>query len=59
MENVLGPDHYDTLMIVAILALVLQSRGKYDVAEALLRQALEGMENALGPEHPQSSLLAS
>jgi hypothetical protein len=43
MENAPGPDHYDTLVIVAILALVLQSQGKYNTAEAMLRQALEGM----------------
>lgn len=36
------------------LALVLQSQGKYEAAEAMNRRALEGYEKALGNEHPDT-----
>jgi hypothetical protein len=39
---------------VATLAGVLQSLGKYDEAEKLNRRALEGMENELGVQHPDT-----
>ncbi|KAF2786064.1 hypothetical protein K505DRAFT_368547 [Melanomma pulvis-pyrius CBS 109.77] len=37
-----------------ILGLVLQYRGKYEAAEEMNRQALEGREKALGKEHPDT-----
>jgi tetratricopeptide (TPR) repeat protein len=37
---------------VSNLALVLRCKEKYDKAEKLNRQALEGMEKALGVHHP-------
>ncbi|PVH92133.1 hypothetical protein DM02DRAFT_544302, partial [Periconia macrospinosa] len=36
------------------LALVLESQGKYEAAEAMNRRALGGREKALGKEHPDT-----
>jgi Tfp pilus assembly protein PilF len=36
------------------LALLLESKGEYAVAEALYRRALEASERVLGPEHPNT-----
>jgi hypothetical protein len=41
------------------LAEVLRSQGKYDEAEKMHRQALEGYEKALSKEHPHTLVSAS
>jgi tetratricopeptide (TPR) repeat protein len=43
-----------TLQSITVLALVLQSQGKYDEAEQLNRRALEGREKELGIHHPDT-----
>jgi len=50
-ENVLGPDHTDTLASVNDLALVLGRLGNYNEAEGLNRRALEGRQKTLGPRN--------
>ena len=50
----LGKEHPNTLTSVNNLALVLQYQGKYDEAEAMNRQALDGYEKVLGKEHPDT-----
>jgi len=42
------------LNILAVLALVLRYRGKYDQAEEMNRRALEGREKVLGQDHPDT-----
>ncbi|KAH6612995.1 hypothetical protein C7974DRAFT_322280, partial [Boeremia exigua] len=51
-ESVLGLDDRQTRTTATILALVLQDQGKYEEAEKLNRQALEGRKNELGERHP-------
>lgn len=46
-----GREHPDTLFSIRALALVLQDYGKYEAAEEMKGQALEG-EKALEPDHP-------
>jgi tetratricopeptide (TPR) repeat protein len=53
-EQVLGPDHPDTLGTVNNLGNLLNAKGNYDGAEILLRRALEGYKTALGPDHPDT-----
>ena len=53
-EKVLGPEHPDTLTSMSNLALVLDSQGKYEEAEAMNRQTLARREKVLGPEHPDT-----
>jgi tetratricopeptide (TPR) repeat protein len=55
-EEVLGPEHPDTLTSMSNLALVLDSQGKYEEAEAMNRQTLAQQEKALGPKHPETLL---
>jgi hypothetical protein len=43
-EGILGRDDQLTLTSIAVLDLVLQGQGKYDEAETLNRQVLEGRE---------------
>lgn len=50
-ENVLGPDHIDTLATAGNLALVLGQLGKHNEAERLNRRALEGRQKTLGPKN--------
>ncbi|RHZ43106.1 uncharacterized protein CDV56_100225 [Aspergillus thermomutatus] len=53
-EEVLGPEHPDTLISVSNLGSALEQQGKYEEAEAMQRRALEGHEKTLGPEHPDT-----
>ncbi|KAF7502175.1 hypothetical protein GJ744_006771 [Endocarpon pusillum] len=53
-QEILGPEHPDTLTSVSNLGSVLESQGKYEEAEAMDRRALEGREKVLGPEHPDT-----
>jgi hypothetical protein len=53
-EEILGPEHPDTLTSVSQLGSVLERQGKYEEAEAMHRRALEGYEKVLGPEHPHT-----
>jgi hypothetical protein len=53
-EQVLGPEHPDTLMSMSNLAEVLNRQGKYEEAESMNRQTLARQEKVLGPEHPDT-----
>jgi len=44
----------DTLESVDNVALALNYQGNYDEAEGMHRRALEGRENVLGKEHPDT-----
>jgi len=46
----LGPEHRDTLASVSKLAIVLQNQGKYEAAEAMIRQVLGGEGEGAGAE---------
>jgi tetratricopeptide (TPR) repeat protein len=58
-EEVLGPEHPDTLASMRNLAGVLNSQGKYEEAEAMERQTLAQREKVLGPEHPDTLMSMS
>lgn len=53
-EKVLGLEHFDTLININNLALVLWSQGRYGEAEKMHRSELEVTEKVLGPEHPET-----
>jgi Tfp pilus assembly protein PilF len=53
-ENVLGPEHPDTLTSMDNLGAVLGSQGKYEAAEEMHRRALDRREKALGLEYPDT-----
>jgi tetratricopeptide (TPR) repeat protein len=53
-EQVLEPEHPDTLSTVNNLGLLYWQQGEYDQAEPLLKRALEARERVLGPEHPDT-----
>ena len=48
----LGPDHPDTLTSIANLAITYWCQGRLNDAEPLLSQAVKGMLQVMGPEHP-------
>jgi tetratricopeptide (TPR) repeat protein len=50
-EDVLGPEHPNTLMSINNLAGVLYDQGKYETAEKMHLRTLELREKTLGPEH--------
>ncbi len=53
-EQVLGPEHPDTLGYLNNLAILYRSQGKYEQAEPLHQRALTTRERVLGPEHPDT-----
>jgi Tfp pilus assembly protein PilF len=53
-ERACGPEDADTLTSISNLGSVLVDQGKYEEAEAMHRQALQGREKVLGPEHPDT-----
>ena len=53
-EKVLGREHLDTLTSMNNLALVLNSQGKYEEAEAMHRETVATREKVLGREHPDT-----
>jgi tetratricopeptide (TPR) repeat protein len=55
-EQVLGPEHPDTLESRTRLALVLCNEGKYTEAEVEDRAVLKLIEKVLGPEHRHTLL---
>jgi|GEM_PF-2183307 len=52
LEEILGPDHPDTLTSVSNLAALLYKTGDYAGAEPLYRRAMDGLERVMAPEHP-------
>jgi tetratricopeptide (TPR) repeat protein len=50
-EEILGPEHINTLATVDGLPRILMLRGQHEAAEKMFRRALEGREKILGPEH--------
>ena len=53
-NRVLGPEHPDTLTIMANLASTYRSQGRWKEAEELQAQVLEMRKRVLGPEHPDT-----
>jgi tetratricopeptide (TPR) repeat protein len=53
-EEMLGPEHPDTLSSLNNLAILYHSQGKYEQAKPLYQRALEARERLLGPEHPDT-----
>ncbi|OAG03713.1 kinesin light chain [Paraphaeosphaeria sporulosa] len=53
-KTVLGHEHPSTLMTMSNLASVLGRQGKYEAAEAMIRQTLSLKETVLGREHPDT-----
>lgn len=51
-EEVLGPEHPDTLTSVSQLGSVLKSQGKYEETEVIYRRALTGYKKMLKSEYP-------
>jgi tetratricopeptide (TPR) repeat protein len=58
-EQVLGPEHPDTLSSISQLGSVIERQGKYKEAETVHRQALRSREKILGPEHPDTLISTS
>ena len=52
VEDVLGPDHPDTLSTRNYLALAYESVGRFGEAIELFEQVLAEQERVLGPDHP-------
>ena len=53
-ELFLGAEHSFSLGCKSDLGNLLTSQGKYEEAEILQRQALEGRQQTLGPDHPDT-----
>lgn len=56
-EQVLGPDHPDTLSALNNLANLYWNQGKYEQAEPLYQRALKTFERVLGPNHPNTIIV--
>lgn len=52
-EELLGPDHLETMASMHNVALVLVDQGKLKEAEASLKKLLPGFEREYGTDHPQ------
>jgi len=57
-KRVLGPEHPDTLINIANLALTYMDRGRWGEAEELGKEVLETRKRVLGLQHPDSKALA-
>ena len=56
-EQVLGPEHPDTLRTVNNLANLYTDQGKFELAEPLFQRALEASERVLGADHPNTTIV--
>ena len=54
IEDVLGTDHPDTLMVRNNLAFAYRSVGRFDEAIELYERVLADQERVLGPDHPDT-----
>ena len=54
IEDVLGPDHPDTLSVRNNLAVAYDSVGRFGEAIELFEQVLDDQERVLGPDHPNT-----
>jgi len=52
-EQVLGPQHQETIDTLNVLAWLYIVQSKYPQAERLVQSALANFERVLGPEHPE------
>ncbi|PVH67751.1 hypothetical protein DL98DRAFT_442843, partial [Cadophora sp. DSE1049] len=55
-EEVLGPEHPDTLTSMNNLACLFEDQGKYEAAEPLYEETLRLNEKVFGQEHPDTLL---
>ncbi|KAI5777283.1 hypothetical protein EDC01DRAFT_624203 [Geopyxis carbonaria] len=53
-ENILGPEHPDTLASMNYLSFTFGSLGRYGEAEKLAKLVLDLRKKVLGPEHPDT-----
>jgi lipopolysaccharide biosynthesis regulator YciM len=51
---VFGNDHVETLEAISSLASTYRSRGKYDQAEELELEVVEGRKRVFGNDHPET-----
>jgi tetratricopeptide (TPR) repeat protein len=58
-NELLGPEHPDTLTSMSNLALVLDNQSKFGEAEVINRQTLTRSEKVLGSEHPDTLISMS
>jgi tetratricopeptide (TPR) repeat protein len=58
-NQVLGPEHPDTLISMSNLAVVLDDQGNHEEAEAIDRLTLAQREKVLGSEHPDTLISMS
>jgi Tfp pilus assembly protein PilF len=56
LENTLGSNHPDTLLMLLKLGTLLRKNSEYKEAELFIHQALNGFKNVLGPDHPHTLL---
>ena len=54
IEQILGPEHPDTLTSLSNLAELSAAQGRYGEAELLYKRVLEGRERVLGPDNPRT-----
>ena len=54
VEDVLGPDHPDTLTVLNNMIGAYESVGRFDEAIELFEQVLAECERVLGPDHPDT-----
>jgi hypothetical protein len=59
LTKVLGPDHPDTLICQADLAVTLRDAGRSEESEKLAASVLAGLEKAVGKRHPDIARLQS
>src|SRR6185295_16117984 len=52
--RVLGPEAPETLLSTALLGVVLESEGRREQSERVLRKALDGQQRVLGRDHPDT-----
>lgn len=53
-ENALGPDHVETLDVVAYIAPLACRKEKFERAEKMQQRVANGYEKALGPDHTKT-----
>ncbi|NOT31391.1 MAG: CHAT domain-containing protein [Planctomycetes bacterium] len=58
-QEVLGPEHADTLSTVNTLGVLYWNRGELATARTMYERAFEARERLLGPDHPRTATAAN